>query len=295
MIDKINEELDQIDETLIELEDELEMEISRVIALKNSIDPELIEDLEKIEEGLYVEVKMINETKKNIEIVINEFKNKNGSKRKVEMVDSKEIQKYVAEVDKFKKRSEKLAKQLIIANEEIEEMNSKMEKELKKRESKMKSDLINTLQDRDRNVNEKLMKAKRREDQLKGELEGLKNQGPSSSEEVARMKVFFDKKIRNIKDSMSKESRRREREIAKKAIVAYNKKKEKIYNAAIKDALVMENRPEEVDEILAALRNTLALAEDVYGPENFFLCGGCGEAVHISQNICSNCNAKFDI
>jgi hypothetical protein len=295
MIDKINEELDQIDETLIELEDELEMEISRVIALKNSIDPELIEDLEKIEEGLYVEVKMINETKKNIEIVINEFKNKNGSKRKVEMVDSKEIQKYVAEVDKFKKRSEKLAKQLIIANEEIEEMNSKMEKELKKRESKMKSDLINTLQDRDRNVNEKLMKAKRLEDQLKGELEGLKNQGPSGSEEVARMKVFFDKKIRNIKDSMSKESRRREREIAKKAIVAYNKKKEKIYNAVIKDALVMENRPEEVDEILAALRNILALAEDVYGPENFFLCGGCGEAVHISQNKCSNCNAKFDI
>lgn len=295
MINEINDQLDQIDQTLIELEDELEMEISRVISLKNSIDPELIEDLEKIEEGLYVEVKMINETKKNIEIVINTFKREDGSKRNVEMVDSKEIQKYVAEVDKFKKRSEKLAKQLIIANEEIEEMNSKMEKELKKSESKMKSDLINTLQDKERNINEKLMEAKRREEKLVSELEALKNKDIGGSEEVGRMKVFFDKKIRNIKDSLSKEATRREREIAKKAIVAYNKKKEKIYNTVIKDALVMEDRPAEVDEILTTLRNILNLAEDVYGPENFFLCGGCGEAVHISQNKCPNCNAKFEI
>ena len=291
MIDEIHDQLDQIDQILIELEEELEMEISRVISLKNSIDPELIEDLEKIEEGLYVEVKMINETKKNIEIVINEFKEEDGSKRNVEMVDSKEIQKYVAEVDKFKKRSEKLAKQLIIANEEIEEMNSKMEREVKKRETKMKSDLINTLQDKDRDINGKLMKAKRREEQLVSELQGLKNKDASGSEEVGRMKVFFDKKIRNIKDSMSKEARRREREIAKKAIVAYNKKKEKIYTAALKDALVMENRPAEVDEILASLRNILNLAEDVYSSENFFLCGGCGEAVHISQNNGPNCYA----
>ncbi len=295
MIKKIHEQLDQQQQTLIELEEELEMEISRVISLKNSIEPELIEDIEKIEEGLYVEVKMIHETKKNIEKILKSLKLEDGTGSAVELLDKKEIEKLQGDVEKYKKRSEKIAKQLIQANEEIEELNNKMELELKDRENKLKNELINKLKDKDRNINEKLMEAQRREEQLLRELEGYKAQDHHGTGEVERVKGFFDKKIKNIKKTLTDEFTKREKEIAEKAIVVYNKKKEKIYYSAIREALNLKNRPPEVDELLSSLRDVLNFADDVYGPENFFICEKCGDVIHISQSKCPTCKMKFKI
>ncbi len=295
MVELIREKLDQQLQTLIELEDELEMEISRVISLKNSIDPELIEDIEKIEEGLYVEVKMIHETKKGIENIIKNLKDEDGKEKNLVLIEKNEVDNLKNEIEKYKKRSEKIAKQLIEANEEIEELNNNMEKELKNREGKLKNELINKLKDKDITLNEKLMEAKHREEELLNELKGLKAQQSKESGDIGRMKAFFDKKIQNIKKTMNDEHKQREKEIAEKAIIVYNKKKEKIYNAAIQEALNMNDRPEEVELILKSLRDALDLADDVYSPENFFLCENCGEALHISQNKCPSCNTKYKI
>ena len=79
MAEELQEQLELQQQILVELEDELEMEISRVIALKNKIDPELIEELERVEEGLYVEVKMINETKNHVDSIIKKFKTDDGT------------------------------------------------------------------------------------------------------------------------------------------------------------------------------------------------------------------------
>jgi len=276
MMDDIKNQLDQQQQTLVELEDELEMEISRVISLKNKMDPELIEDLEKIEEGLYVEVKMIHETKKSIEKILKDIKLDEGSD-KLGPEDKNEIEKYKTEADKYKKRSEKIAKQLIQATEEIEELHNNMEKELKKRENQLKNEIINKLKDKDRDINEKLIEAQKREEQLKSELEMLKSQDNQDSEDAERMKSFFDKKIKNIKKTMTEEFNKREKDITEKVIVAYNKKKEKIYYNTVKEALMLKNRPIEVDNLLRSLRDSLGLAEDVYGPENFILCTNCGD------------------
>lgn len=292
-MENIKKQLDQQQQTLIELEDELEMEISRVISLKNSIDPELIEDLEKIEEGLYVEVKMIHETKKSIDKILKELKLNEGTD-KLGPADKKEIEKYKTDADKYKKRSEKIAKQLIQANEEIEELHNNMEKELKKRENQLKNEIINKLKDKDRDINEKLIEAQKREEQLKGELEMLKSQDNQDSEDAERMKNFFEKKIENVKKTMTEEFNKREKDITEKVIVAYNKKKEKIYNNTVKEALILKNRPIEVDNLLRSLRDGLGLAEDVYGPENFLLCTNCGDVIHISQSKCPTCKTKLN-
>ena len=294
MEEDITEQLDMHEQILVELEDELEMEISRVITLKNSIDPELIDELEKIEEGLYVEVKMIHETKKNIDNILKTIKNQKGSGKGLELVDKKTLEKNQAEIEKYKKRSEKLAKQLIQANDEIEELNRKMDFELKQRESELKNEFINKLKQKESDVSDEIMKVKRREEELLKELEVLKNNS-TGSEELERMKTFFDKKIQNLKKSMAEEFSQREKGIAEKAIIVYNKKKEKIYEAAIKEALAMGNRPEEIDMILTRLREVLNMADDVYGPENFFLCEECGEVIHISQPICPKCKTKYKL
>ncbi|WP_455392629.1 hypothetical protein [[Eubacterium] cellulosolvens] len=298
MVEEISEQLNMQEQTLIELEDELEMEISRVIALKNSIDPELIEDLEKIEEGLYVEVKMLHETKKNIEKILKSLKDQDSKIKGLELVDKKKLEEQQLEIDKYKKRSEKLAKQLIQANEEIEDLNQKMESELKKRESILKNEFINKLKDRDNNINEKILESKRREEELLKELEVYRtssDQNKKAAEEVERVKNFFDKKIQNIKKTMQDEFRRREKNIAEKAIVVYNKKKEKIYQNAIKEALSTNDRPAEVDAILSSLREVLNLADEVYSPDNFFLCKSCGEVLHISQSKCPKCKTKYKL
>jgi hypothetical protein len=106
------------------------------------------------------------------------------------------------------------------------------------------------------------------------------------------MKEFFDKKINNTKKTMQAEFSQREKNIAEKAIVVYNKKKEKIYIRAIREALVMNNRPAEVDAILNSMREELSLADEVYAPENYLLCEKCNEVVHVSQTKCPNCNTK---
>jgi DNA repair exonuclease SbcCD ATPase subunit len=284
MVELIGEKLDQQLQTLIELEDELEMEISRVISLKNSIDPELIEDIEKIEEGLYVEVKMIHETKKGIEKIIKNLKDDDGTEKNLVLIETNEVDNLKADVEKYKKRSEKIAK-----------LTNNMDKELKKRESKLKNELITKLKDKDTSLNEKLMKAKYREEELLNELEGLKAHESKGSDDIGRMKAFFDKKIQNVKKTMTDEHKQKEKEIAEKVIIVYNKKKEKIYNSAIQEALKMSNRTEEVELILKSLRDALDLADDVYVPENFFLCEKCGEAIHISQNKCPACNTKYKI
>lgn len=294
MEEDISEQLDMQEQTLVELEDELEMEISRVIALKNSIDPELIDELEKIEEGLYVEVKMIHETKKNIDNILKAIKNQKGSGKGLELVDKKTTEENQAEIEKYKKRSEKLAKQLIQANDEIEELNRKMDSELKTRESELKNEFINKFKQKESDVSDEIMKVKRREEELLKELKVLKNNS-ADSEELERMKTFFDKKIQNLKKSMADEFSQREKGIAEKAIIVYNKKKEKIYKTAIKEALAMGNRPEEVDIILTGLRDVLNMAEDVYGPENFFLCEECGEVIHISTPTCPKCKTKYEL
>jgi hypothetical protein len=294
MEEDITEQLDMQEQTLVELEDELEMEISRVIALKNSIDPELIDDLEKIEEGLYVEVKMIHETKKNIDSILKAIRNQKGSGKGLELIDKKTMEETQAEIEKYKKRSEKLAKQLIQANDEIEELNRKMDSELKTRESELKNEFINKFKQKESDVSDEIMKVKRREEELLKELEVLKNNS-ADSEELERMKTFFDKKIQNLKKSMADEFSQREKGIAKKAIIVYNKKKEKIYETTITEALAMGNRPEEVDLILTRLRDVLNMADDVYGPENFFLCEECGEVIHISTPTCPNCKTKYKI
>jgi hypothetical protein len=293
MLEEFKAQLNQQQQTLVELEDELEMEISRVIALKNKIDADLIEDIEKIEEGLYVEVKMINETKKNVDTILKKLVTKNGDDKEIVMFDKTEFDKKEAELEKYKKRSEKLAKQLIESNEEIERFNDEMDKKLKDRESQMKNELINQLKDKDRLINERLIESKKRESGLMNELESLKTMGPQNSEDVERVKSFFDRKIKNIKTTMSEEFKLREREIAEKAIVAYNKKKEKIYNTIIKEVLGMESNSPEVDQLLTAVRESLNLAEDVYTLENFILCENCGEAVHLSQSKCPSCKFKI--
>ena len=43
--------------------------------------------------------------------------------------------------------------------------------------------------------------------------------------------------LKNLKKTMSEEFKVREKEIAKKAIVVYNKKKENIYKSVVKDIL----------------------------------------------------------
>ena len=295
MVEDFIKQLDIQEQILIELEDELEMEISRVIALKNSINPELIEDLEKIEEGLYVEVKMIAETKKNIDILIKKFKNDDGTPKDIQLIEKPDIDKHQTEVDKYRKRSEKLAKQLITANEEIETLKNKMDSEIKNRENMLKDEFITKLQEKDRNINEKLMEAKRREEQLATELASIKTQGYPDSEELERMKEFFDKKIKNIKKSMKDEFSKREKEIAEKAVTVYNRKKERVYEACIKNILNMNNHPPEADAILNIIREQLNLLDNVYDLDNYSLCESCGEAVHFSQTKCPNCKAKFKV
>jgi TolA-binding protein len=302
MTEKILEHLKSQQQTLLELEDELEIEISRVIALKNSISPELIEEIEKIEEGLYVEVKMIHETKKNIDSILTEVENLSLSDD--DSTKNKDLKDIKADVDKYKKRSEKLAKQLIQANDEIEELTNKMEENLKERENKLKNEFINKLKDKDQGLNEKLMEAQRREENLLEELEIIKSQqkqleqqdqDTQDPENLERVRNFFEKKIKNLKKTMSEEFSQREKAIAEKAIVVYNKKKEKIYNSAIKQVLSMPTQPPEVEELLGSLRENLNLSEDVYTSENFFLCEDCGEVIHISNPTCPNCNAKYEI
>jgi hypothetical protein len=292
MVEDFIEQIKNQEETLIELEDELEMEISRVIALKNSIDPELIEDLEKIEEGLYVEVKMISETKKHIDNILNNFKNPDGSLRNGSFINQVEIEGYMKDIDKYKRRSEKLAKQLIQANEEIENMNIKMKAEIKAKEHKLKNEFINQMKEKENNTSNQIMDAKRREEELIRELEGYRSAGEQGGEEMERMREFFDKKIQNIKNTMSEDFTKREKNIAEKAIVVYNKKKEKIYTSAMKDVLSMNSRPSEIDQLLQTLRVELSLADDVYDIENYFLCNKCSEVIHISQSKCPNCKAK---
>lgn len=296
MAEEISEQLDMQEQTLIELEDELEMEISRVIALKNSIDPELIDELEKIEEGLYVEVKMIHETKKNIEGILNKLKSQQEGKDGLDLADKKTLEESKADIEKYKKRSEKLAKQLIQANDEIEQLNNKMASEIKESESKLKNEFINKLKEKESDISDKLMEAKRREEKLLTEVEALKSTAKGTdAEEIERVKKFFDKKMQNLKKTMTDEFSQREKEIAEKAIVVYNKKKEKIYETAVKEALGMNERPPEVDMILKVLRGILNLAEDVYDPENFFLCEDCGEVIHISQPKCANCKTEYEV
>jgi chromosome segregation ATPase len=293
MLEEFRNQLDQQQQTLIELEDELEMEISRVIALKNKIDAELIEDLEKIEEGLYVEVKMINETKKNVDTILKTLKDSSGKEKDLAMIGKDELEKIKAEVEKFKKRNEKLAKQLIEANDEIEEMNSNMEKKLKDHESELKNELITKLKDKDSMLNEKLIEAQKREEELLKEMEKLRKNDVKGSGEVGRAKEFFEKKIEILKTNMKKEYKDREKNIAEKAIVAFNKKKEKIYNSIIKEILMLPNRPPEIDSMLATLRVSLDLADDVYGLENFSTCDNCESLIHITQNMCPGCQAKI--
>jgi len=92
---------------------------------------------------------------------------------------------------------------------------------------------------------------------------------------------------------MSQEFKQREKEIAKKAIMVLNKKKENIYQSAIQEALELDEIPPEVYQILGRLREVLGLAEDVYVPENYSLCSNCGDAVHVSRSRCPNCHHKM--
>jgi len=313
MLDEIRGQLDGQLDTMSELEEELEMEISRVISLKNKFgpEPELIEDLEKIEEGLYVEVKMIHETKKTIETILDSIdKNEDNEpapekvdddqveipdSEKVEkdLVEKQNLEKYEYEIKKFKKREEKLVKQLIQANEEIEEINSNMESNIKTRERELKNELMNKLKDKERLMNEKLFQTQRNLEELMNQLESYKRNEMKGNDDVDRVKSFFDKKIKNIKLTMSQEFKQREKEIAKKAIMVLNKKKENIYQSAIQEALELDEIPPEVYQILGRLREVLGLAEDVYVPENYSLCSNCGDAVHVSRSRCPNCHHKM--
>jgi hypothetical protein len=289
MSDELRNQLDLQQQTLMELEEELELEISRVIQLKNKLEPELIEEVEKIEEGLYVEVKMIHETKMNVNSLIETLK-ENGGTLNPDELNNKELEKIQFELDKYKKRSEKLVKQLIQANEEIEDLTTKTEKTLKEREHEMKNELINQLKEKERLMNEKIFDSQRRVEELSKQLEMFKRNTPTDPNEVNRMKEFFDKKIQNLKKNMTKEFKEREKEIAQKAIVVYNKKKENIYKTAVKEILKNDNNSPESESLLAFLRQLLDLADDVYGTENFSLCNFCGEVIHISQSKCPNCN-----
>lgn len=313
MLEEIRGQLDGQLDTLSELEEELEMEISRVISLKNKLgpEPELIEDLEKIEEGLYVEVKMIHETKKTIESILENIDNNKTDEPASEKVDedqgmkpdseevekdqadTQNLEKYEYEIKKFKNREEKLVKQLIQANEEIEELTSNMESNIKTRERELKNELMNKLKDKERIMNEKLFQTQRHLEELMNQLESYKRNEMKGNDDVDRVKTFFDKKIKNIKLTMSQEFKQREKEIAKKAILVLNKKKENIYQSAIQEALELEEMPPEVDQILGRLREVLGLAEDVYIPENYSLCTNCGEAVHVSKSRCPNCKNKM--
>jgi DNA repair exonuclease SbcCD ATPase subunit len=290
MLEDIQSQLGVQQQTLMELEEELELEISRVIQLKNKLEPDLIEELEKIEEGLYVEVKMIHETKLSVNTIMEKIKNDINSNPGVIGVDQKNIELTEAELEKYKKRSEKLVKQLIQANEEIEELTNKMESKMKEREGEMKNELINKLKDKERIMNEKLFQTQRRVEELNNQLEAFKRQPTRDPEELERMKVFFDKKIKNLKKTMTDEFKKREREIALKAIVVYNKKKENIYKSVLKELLNSDDHSPESETFLFYLRSSLDLADDVYSIENFSLCNFCGEVVHISQSNCPNCN-----
>jgi hypothetical protein len=291
MLDDLQNQLDVQQQTLMELEEELELEISRVIQLKNKLEPELIEEVEKIEEGLYVEVKMIHETKLNVNSLIETLKKDNGTGKDVDL-SNPEVAYIESELDKYKKRSEKLVKQLIQANEEIEGLTKKMNETIKKREGEMKNELINQLQDKERIMNEKLFQSQHHVEELTNELESFKRNPQQNPGELDRMKDFFDKKIKNLKKTMGEEFKEREREIAHKAIVVYNKKKENIYKSVIKDIIKYGNYSSENESLLAFLRSSLDLADDVYGIENFSLCNFCGEVVHISQSKCPNCNME---
>jgi len=295
MAEDLQEQLELQQQILIELEDELEMEISRVIALKNKIEPELIEELERVEEGLYVEVKMINETKNHVDSIIKKFKADDGTDQKALILNKKELEKIEVEVSKYKNRSEKLAKQLIEANEEIESLTTEMDKKLKLRENELKSDLINKLRDKDRVLSDSLMEAQKREEELLKQLEDYKKKEIQGPDEVQRVKSFFDKKIKNLKSTMEKDFKEREKTIAEKAIIVYNKKKEKIYFYAVKEALNMNSRPKEVERLIETLRKTLALPVEVYALENFILCNKCGDAVHISQIKCPSCKTRIQL
>ena len=292
MIEDVRNRLEQQEQTLVELEDELEMEISRVISLKNEINPDLIEDLEKIEEGLYVEVKMINETKKNVDAILKTIRENEEKDGKGTSVDGQVLEEKDAEIEKLKKRSEKLAKQLIQDNEEIEGMNEEMENELKRRENEIKNEVKNKLKEKDRNVTDKLLEAKKNEEILLKEIETLKNTESYDSDDVERVKTFFDKKIKNIKSTLVLELKEREKEIVEKTIAVYNKKKENVYNEMVKTALKMKNRTPRIDKMLKTLRDSLDLADDVYNIDNFSLCLNCHEVIHLSQSACPNCNAE---
>ena len=292
MLDDLKAGLVEQQRTLLELEEELEMEISRVIGLKNKIEPNLIEDLEKVEEGLYVEVKMIHETKKNVDNILKVLISEDDKGDEVTIVQKSEFEKHIADVEKFKKRSEKLAKQLIEANEEIEGLTGQMESTIKNRENEIKNDMINKLKEKDRIINDKLLEAKKREEELINELEKIKQDETRDSANGKRMKEFFDKKIINLKNTMAMEFKEREKEIAKKAITVYNMKKEKTYYAAVYRALQMNARTPEVELILETLRDVLELSDDVYLIDNFSLCKACNNLVHISQDKCPTCKIK---
>jgi uncharacterized phage infection (PIP) family protein YhgE len=273
----------------MELEEELELEISRVIQLKNKLDPELIEEVEKIEEGLYVEVKMIHETKVNVNSLLETLNKDNGSDGNLESMDEAQLSKVHDELDKYKRRAEKLVKQLIQANEEIEDLTNQMDDKLKEREGELKNELMNKLQEKERLMNEKLFESQRRVEELSNELEAFRRNQYQNSGEVERMKAFFDKKIKNMKENLNKDFKNREKEIAQKAIVVYNKKKEKIYESMVREVLKLEYITPEIENLCSYLRYSLNLDDEVYGIENFSLCNYCGEPIHISQTQCPYC------
>jgi hypothetical protein len=290
MLEDLKEQLGSQQQTLRELEEELELEISRVIQLKNKLEPELIEEVEKIEEGLYVEVKMIHETKVNVNSLIDKLLKNNGQDNDFNEISPADQERIHTELEKYKKRADKLVKQLIQANEEIEDLTNQMDEKLKEREHELKNVFMNQLKDKERIMNEKLFQSQRSIEELKTELASFKRNQYQDTGEIDRMKSFFDKKIKNIKENMENDFKNREREIAKKAIIVYNKKKEKIYETMVREVLKLDYITPEIDGLCTYLRRTLNLADDVYGLENFKLCNYCGEPVHISQSQCPNCH-----
>lgn len=303
MIKDLNEHLSSMNEIISELEAELEQEISQLIKLKSRLNPKFVNDLEKIEEGLYVEVKMINETKKYVELM-KEILQEKAMKETKGIKDTKDTDpatskgddtaKLKARLQKLEKREKGLVKQLIKANEEIEKFKDTFAKKLKERENELKDEMIKKFQEKDEILNEKLFESQHKIEELMHKLSGYKNGSKGDTDELEQLKKFFTKKIENVKNTMSSEFKSREKEITKKAIIAYNKKKEKIYTTMIKEVLTAGELTTEADSILKSLRDVLELADDVYEPSNFALCGVCGEVIHSTQKKCPKCKTKFD-
>ncbi len=207
-------------------------------------------------------------------------------------VQLKTLKELEEEIKKMKKRESKLVKQLIKANLEIENFGRTMELKMKEKENNFKNELMKELQDKEQTMNEGLYGSQRRVEDLKGQLQSIQIKEQKGADEVIQMKEFFKNKMANAKTTLTKKFKKREKEIVKKAIVAYNKKKEKIYRRVIKKALNIINRPPELETFLRSLREALDMAEDVYRLENFSLCGYCGEVIHISEIKCINCKMK---